>query len=162
MEILNVTQHDEAALLNIATEAIQDQITPILTELGRATMKEARLREASRVCDPKYYSAVKAVIDGEIAGYVAWTPKGKVAHLYVDPSLQCGGVGGTLLRHSISELSGQEVHLRASINSVAFYEKQGFIALGCELVDAGIRYVPMALPLQGPGQLTLCRLSTVL
>jgi GNAT superfamily N-acetyltransferase len=146
MEILNVTQHDETALLNIATEAIQDQVTPLLSDLGRATMKEARLREARRVCDPEYYFAAKAVIDGRIAGYVAWTPKGKVAHLYVDPSFQCGGVGGALLRHSISELLGRKVHLRASINSVGFYEKQGFIALDHECVDAGIRYLPMTLP----------------
>jgi GNAT superfamily N-acetyltransferase len=146
MEILNVTRHDEAALLNIATAAIEAQIMPLLAEQGRATMRKAQLREASRVYDLKYYSAAKAVIDGKITGYVAWTTDGKVAHLYVDPSFQGGGVGGALLQHSINQLSGRKVHLRASINSVGFYEKQGFVTLDNELGDAGVRYVPMALP----------------
>ncbi|MFT6274287.1 MAG: putative GNAT family N-acyltransferase [Halioglobus sp.] len=40
------------------------------------------------------------------------------------------------------------MHLQGSVNAAAFYEKQGFIALDHELADAGIRYVPMALPIQ--------------
>ena len=62
---------------------------------------------------------------------------------YVDPTFQ--GVGGALLRHAIAEMPGQKIHLRASINSVGFYEKLGFAPLDGELGDAGIPYVPMGL-----------------
>ena len=68
--------------------------------------------------------------------------------MHVAPALQCGGVGGALLRHSISKLSCQKVHLLGSVNAAAFYEKQGFKALDHELADAGIRYVSVVLPIQ--------------
>lgn len=145
MLILDVTPQDQASLLKVATTAIEAQVMPVLDEEGRSTMRSAQARESNRVVDKAYYSAAKAVVDDQITGYVAWTSEGKVAHLYVDPTFQGIGIGGALLRHAIAEIPGQQIHLRASINSVGFYEKLGFAPLDGELGDAGIRYVPMSL-----------------
>lgn len=145
MRILDVTPQDEASLLKVATAAIEAQVMPALNEEGRSTMRGAQARETNRVVDKAYYSAAKAVVDDQITGYVAWNSKGKVAHLYVDPTFQGVGVGGALLRHAIAKMPDQQIHLRASINSVGFYEKLGFAPLDGELGDAGIRYVPMGL-----------------
>ena len=145
MRILDITSQDEASLFKVATAAIDAQVMPALDEKGRSTMRRAQAREANRVVDKAYYSAAKAVVDDQITGYVAWTSEGKVAHLYVEPTFQSVGVGGVLLRHAIAEMPDQQIHLRASINSVGFYEKLGFAPLDGELGDAGIRYVPMGL-----------------
>ena len=75
--------------------------------------------------------------------YAFSAPGNERAHALL--ALQSAGVGGALLRHAIAEIPDQQIHLRASINSVGFYEKQGFAPLDGELGDAGIRYVPMGL-----------------
>ena len=145
MKISKITENDQAQLSRIAEMAIEKHVTPMLNELGRQMMLDAQRREAGKIHDTSIYCSRKATIDGTIAGYVAWTQIGKVAHLYVSPEHQGVGIGRALMNCVREQVHEKTIYLRASINAVGFYKRLGFMALDTEQNDKGIRYVPMEL-----------------
>lgn len=66
-----------------------------------------------------------------IAGVIIYSKSGRMIQaLYVDPEASGGGVGASLLRMLEERLEPGPVVVKASLNSVGFYSRMGFISRG--------------------------------
>ena len=75
-------------------------------------------------------------------------------HLFVREDRQRGGVATALWEQALSRLGATaavQVTVNAAPGAVAFYEALGFAANGTLHEDDGLRYLPMALALDGTG-----------
>lgn len=134
---------DVAHLLALADRANESQVLPLLTEEGQHSMRKATHASANQFGNRRRYSALKAVLDSKIVGYVVWRDGFYVSQLYVDPPFHRRGIGCRLMSEVVKRASTFPLKLRASPNAVSFYEDFGFRAIDVETSDKGIRYVPM-------------------
>ena len=98
--------------------------------------------------------------DENLIGIIEIRDNSHVAMLFVRQLFQKKGIGKTLLKHAIKMCSKNHIDLNkitvnSSPNSVAAYEKMGFIATDVEQVVNGIRFTPMEMKLQdGSGHIS--------
>lgn len=94
-----------------------------------------------------------AVADDAIAGMIEVRDDGHVTLFFVDGEFQGEGVGGELLRRSLSICKSRKPDLlqatvNSSPNAVAIYERLGFRKTREERAEDHIRSVPMVLDLR--------------
>lgn len=147
LQISEIIESDVAGIIVLGERTNEAQVIPQLSSEGRTVMRAARKRDMTLVADKTIYQAVKATIDSELVGYVAWKEGNYITQLYVCPESQGDGVGGKLIDHVKSCIKDSRIHLRASVNAVDFYLKCGFKAQGPEQLKNGIRFVPMEMKL---------------
>ncbi|MHA6203258.1 GNAT family N-acetyltransferase [Dyella soli] len=90
---------------------------------------------------------------GEPIGCARLTPHGKIGRVAVRQPWRQRGVGAAMLRALIARaraLGRREIMLDAQLSAVAFYQREGFEALGDVFEDAGIRHQAMRLLLGDP------------
>lgn len=150
VEITPVQPHDIAAITLISAEANRVQVMPLLSEAGREALQGSHEERLQRLLDPDISPALKATLDGEVVGYVAWRDGHFVTALYVSLAHQGEGIGRQLMDAMIKRVTEPKVKLRASVNAVEFYRRYGFIAEGPEQEFHGIRFVPMSYVLGVP------------
>lgn len=108
----------------------------------------ARLLRSATV----YVAARSGVVVGFAALSVA---RREIRAVYVDPAAAGGGVGGRLLtrlERLARALGVRELHLAATLNAVAFYERHGWALDEAHPALANHRCVPMYKRLAGVGR----------
>lgn len=88
-----------------------------------------------------------ATCDGDVVGFSAVAiGRREVRAVYVDPCAAGGGLGGRLLGRAeriARALGVRELHLAATLNAVAFYERHGWTRDEKGKASPGRRCVPM-------------------
>lgn len=87
------------------------------------------------------------VAEGEIAGLIELKEGRHVAMLFVAPHWQRKGIGLRLINAALEQAVGEVVTVRASLSSVAAYQRYGFVMKGEVGEFAGLVYQPMEKPL---------------
>ncbi len=149
VEITPVRPEDIAAIARISAEANRAQVMPLLSETGWEALQSSHEERLQRLLDAELSPSLKATLDGEVVGYVAWRDGHFVTALYVSLAHQGKGIGGLLMDAMIKGALEPQIKLRASINAVEFYQRYGFVAEGPEQEFHGIRFVPMSYTLGG-------------
>ncbi len=93
-----------------------------------------------------------ATLADQIVGMIELRPPAHIALLFVDRSFQRRGIGRSLVHQVIKLCRNQQPELNqisvyASPYAVPIYMRLGFQAQDAELVQDGIRFVPMVLRL---------------
>lgn len=99
--------------------------------------------------DPDCVHAL-ATVAGEPVGTGRLLPEGKIGRLAVREQFRGRGVGGALLALLVEEARERgfsTVVLNAQTGALGFYEGFGFVPVGEEFVEAGIRHQRMELRL---------------
>lgn len=135
---------DDLETLNAITDEVSEaQVFPVQPEAGCATLREGRKTKLANLHDAQKHPALKASVQGVVVGYITWRDDHFVTALYVDLNHQKCGIGGRLMDAMIEQVSSPIIRLRASVNSVGFYQRYGFVAEGDTQTLKGIRFVPM-------------------
>lgn len=142
-----VIPEDLPAVLAIARQVNEAQVLPHLNEEGRTTMRDSLEKDLQRLLDTDGWPSLKATLEGDAVGYVAWRDGHFVTSLYVSLAHQGKGIGGRLMDAMIARATEPLVKLRSSVNAVDFYLRYGFTPTGEEQIISGIRFVPMSLEL---------------
>ncbi|OCH14568.1 acetyltransferase [Aliivibrio sp. 1S165] len=143
-----VTHQDLDVILKLG-EAVNDKhVVPLLNFEGQKAIKMAFKSDIDRVKDASIYSAIKATIDNEIIGYIAWRDESYIGHLYVKTEYHGFGVAKGLVEEMKAVSGAKLISVKASIYALGFYKKVGFKPVSEELSLNGIRYVPMVLNVQ--------------
>lgn len=82
---------------------------------------------------------------GKILGMAELKQGAHLAMLFVLPDWQGKGIATLLLEALLPKVRHAELTVRASLNSVSFYQAQGFRKTGAAAELAGLRYQPMSL-----------------
>ncbi|MBV7264424.1 GNAT family N-acetyltransferase [Photobacterium sp. WH77] len=82
---------------------------------------------------------------GKIIGMAELKQGAHLAMLFVLPDWQGKGIATQLLQVLLQQVRHAELTVRASLNSVSFYQAQGFQKTGAAAELAGLRYQPMSL-----------------
>ncbi|MFC4526538.1 GNAT family N-acetyltransferase [Dyella halodurans] len=88
---------------------------------------------------------------GEAIGCARLTPQGKIGRVAVRQPWRNQGVGAALLRELVTRARTQgqtQVTLDAQIAAIAFYQREGFVAVGDRFEDAGLIHQTMRLELE--------------
>jgi putative acetyltransferase len=112
--------------------------------LTSADVDDLRPLVAKDLADPAIDWWVAAFDDGELAGFLGYTP-GVIDGLFVDPAHRGLGVGTLLIAHA-QQLAGGP--LRVDVNEQndaarGFYESLGFTVVGRSPLDGGGRPFPL-------------------
>ncbi len=98
--------------------------------------------------------------DENLIGMIEIRDNSHVAMFFVSQLFQKKGIGKTLLKHAVNLSSKNNINLKkitvnSSPNSVAAYDKMGFIATDVEQTVNGIRFTPMEMKLRdGSGHIS--------
>ncbi|MBL4829011.1 MAG: GNAT family N-acetyltransferase [Aliivibrio sp.] len=138
-----VTEKDKNDILRLGESVNESCVVPFLNEEGKKAMRQARSPDILEATNVEIYEAIKAVVDGELIGYIAWRQGNYIAQLYVSTEYQGCGVGSRLVNEMKARSGAVLIQLKASINAIGFYKKLGFVATSKEQNKNGIRFVPM-------------------
>ncbi len=139
-----VTGDDMDAIISLANRVLERHVIPTLSDEGQQAIRRSVEENTRQILDPDIYQARKVEIGREIVAYAAWRHGFYIAQLYVDSDYQGRGIGRALLDNIKAMASGPELELRASLNSVPFYRKNGFRPTGDEAEINGIRFLHMS------------------
>ncbi|WP_414041703.1 GNAT family N-acetyltransferase [Acidithiobacillus sp. M4-SHS-6] len=81
----------------------------------------------------------------ELIGVCGFRHSGHVNHLFVAPEACGKGVGRILLQQACDYIAGPIIDLNASLNSIGFYTRLGFEAVGSPQSAHGVKYQHMSL-----------------
>jgi GNAT superfamily N-acetyltransferase len=130
--VSGICQAHREAVLGLA----RDHYAPGQIAAWAACMKPEKMERA--LADPAK-SLFVALAEAEVAGFVLCEP-GVVWAMYVRPRHARQGLGGNLLARAEALTRRQglgTVRLTASLNAVAFYEANGFMAAGEDVFPLG-------------------------
>ena len=138
-----VNHEDQASIVELGEAVNEEFVIPCLSPEGQKNMRKARQVDIKRAIDTDIYTAVKAVKDGQIVGYVSWRQGNYIAQLYVSSKYPKKGIGRELVSEMRRRSGSSSIELKASVNAVSFYKRLGFKPIDKEQVKDGIRYLPM-------------------
>jgi len=143
-----VTHRDLDSILTLGESVNEEHVVPLLNEEGQQAIRIALKADIDKVKNTDIYSAVKATIDNEIIGYIAWREENYIGQLYVKTEYHGFGVAKRLVEEMILMSGATLIRVKASVYALGFYGKVGFKAMSEELSINGIRYVPMELRIE--------------
>ena len=143
-----VTHRDLDSILKLGESVNEEHVVPLLNEEGQQAIRIALKADIYKVKNTDIYSAVKATIDNEIIGYIAWREENYIGQLYVKTEYHGFGVAKRLVEEMTLVSGATLIRVKASIYALGFYGKVGFKATSEELSINGIRYVPMELRIE--------------
>jgi predicted GNAT family N-acyltransferase len=105
----------------------------------------SRALEVENEAEATYYLLL---VDGKPAGTARWrkTAKGiKLERFAVLSGYRNQNLGTVLLKHILDSLKNttEKIYLHSQLRAVNYYQRQGFIMVGDEFVEADIRHVMM-------------------
>jgi len=139
----SVAPTDKEKIVTLGELVNEKHIIPSLSAKGKNTMRSRRRRDIEETFNSSIYKSIKAILNNEIIGYIAWRNGNYIAQLYVKSEYQYIGVGKRLVKEMLLVSESKTVELKSSINAVGFYEKLGFKAASEEQQKDGVSYVPM-------------------
>ncbi|HPJ31138.1 MAG TPA: GNAT family N-acetyltransferase [Methanothrix sp.] len=144
---------EERMVSELALRVFDRFVAPQFSAEGRREFRSYADPHLLRLRSRWNHIVLLALADDEIAGMIEVRDDGHVTLLFVEGELQGNGVGGELLRRSLSISKRRKpdlsrVTVNSSPNTVAIYERLGFRKAGAERDGDHIRSVPMVLDLR--------------
>ncbi|MGF1685048.1 GNAT family N-acetyltransferase [Photobacterium minamisatsumaniensis] len=143
MKILETEFEDLSSVVELVARVSQSDILPHFSEEGRVTFSSKVLPDVEMAFDKTRFQSLKVIEKDKLVGFGAIRDKEYITHLFIDKNSQGFGVGKLLIDQLLKFATSNEVCLKASVNSVGFYESQGFKSTSEESEVSGIRFVPM-------------------
>lgn len=142
MPIRKLTHDDLPCASNLCMDAFMQAVAPSLSAQGVETF--AKVAAAQAFAERMEGNLILVCVeDGTITGLIELKEGRHVAMLFVAPGWQRNGIGMRLMRAAMEYTRGEVVTVKASLSSVAAYEKYGFVLSGDVGEFAGLVYQPM-------------------
>lgn len=148
MNIREINEQDTDAVSEVCMAAFTSSVADTVSEEGIATFSMIASPSAflNRMGGGDYLTLV-AEIDGVIEGVAALKEGHHLAMLFVRPERQKSGIGRQLLQSLMEHVTVDIMTVRASLSSIAAYQKYGFELSGDVGESAGLVYQPLELAL---------------
>lgn len=133
----------------LVTSVFAQAVAPSYAPPGRDTFLAYASAAAMAARLDTGHRLLVAEIGGELVGVLETRGDDHVSLLFVTARCQRRGIGRSLLSAAVARgmLTGdEEITVNASPDSVAAYQRLGFIVSGTEQEKSGIRFVPMFRP----------------
>ena len=138
---------DAEEVSKIVVSSFLHSVADHLSDEGIATFMDISSPESFRKrLNEDNLMFVSEGVDG-IKGIVELKEGRHVAMLFVEPEVQCMGIGRELVKEALKYSRADSVTVSASLTSVIAYEKYGFETVGQEEEKQGLRYRPMKFEL---------------
>ena len=146
LTIRDALEGEEPAVSAFIRAVYDKYVAPGELDEGRETFARivepvalASRREGNRLC--------VADCAGRLVGALEVRGGTHVALLFVDEAWQREGVGRRLMRHAFGDVDDwPPLTVNSSPSAVGAYARMGFVAVGHEQVQRGIRFTPMRRP----------------
>ncbi len=142
--IKEVSSEDWEQVVHIGVQTNEANVILMLSLEGREAMRSARTGDIRKVLANPRCKVLKAVVNSQIVGYIACGGF-YIAQLYVLPEFQGRGIGSKLISEVKAASEASSLQLKASLNAVGFYRKQGFEQTAEQQSINSITFVPMEL-----------------
>ncbi|MGG6269547.1 GNAT family N-acetyltransferase [Leptolyngbya sp. AN03gr2] len=151
MNASQITRLDDPdAALEVAKQVVEQLVLPTLSEEGKETFPLTLAENMPAMFSDTNVDVFGMQTDQGLAGYIAVGRKSHIHHLFVRADQQQKGIGRMLLdfvEQRSREAGIPRLTVRASLNSVSFYEKCGFESTTEPQEINGVRCQPMQKPL---------------
>jgi GNAT superfamily N-acetyltransferase len=150
VSIREMRQGEETRLSEFIEGVFSKDVAPLFMKQGQAEfrnyIKPASIAERKRAGNHLMLVAETRGKDPELAGIIEVNSYDHISLFFINVALQRKGIGKALLQEAAerSKKKGAKgLTVNSSPNAVAAYERLGFLRLGDERVQNGIRFVPM-------------------
>lgn len=143
MQIRKMTQEDLPSANALCLEAYMLAVAPSLSAQGVETFAKVVAQKAFAERMVSDNLMLVCVAEGTLVGLIELKEGRHVAMLFVAPAWQRHGVGRRLMNAALEQARTNVVTVRASLSSVAAYERYGFALAGEVGELAGLIYQPM-------------------
>ncbi len=96
------------------------------------------------ISNEEWFTTLVYEVDEKIIAYISLVNNSHIYHLFVDKNFHRKGIATELWNCIFKESSSKKITVNASLSSVPFYTKLGFIKTEKEQQSMGIRYQPMS------------------
>ena len=145
INIREITEQDLATVSAICIDAFTTSVAGSLSAEGITTFTNIAASTAFQRRMAEDNLLLVAEYDGKVAGVVELKQGRHVAMLFVAPTRQKHGIGKQLLAAVLPNARVDTVTVKASLSSVAAYQKYGFECKGDIAESAGLVYQPMEI-----------------
>ncbi|KAB0564613.1 GNAT family N-acetyltransferase [Pseudomonas palleroniana] len=143
MQIREMTHDDLPGASALCLEAFMLAVAPSLSAQGVETFVKVAAQQAFAERMVGDNLMLVCVAEGRLTGLIELKEGRHVTMLFVTPGLQRRGVGRRLVNAALEQARTNVVTVRASLSSVAAYERYGFTLAGDVGEFAGLVYQPM-------------------
>jgi len=143
MHIRQLTHDDLPSASTLCLDAFMQAVAPSLSAQGVDTFAKVAAAQAFAERMEGDNLMLVCVADGALTGLVEFKEGRHVAMLFVAPGWQRRGIGTRLMNAVLAQARETVVTVRASLSSVAAYERYGFVLTGDVGEFAGLVYQPM-------------------
>ncbi|MHA6910632.1 GNAT family N-acetyltransferase [Ralstonia pseudosolanacearum] len=143
MQIRKMTHDDLPSANALCLAAFMLAVAPSLSAQGVETFAKVAAQQAFAERMVGDNLMLVCVAEGALTGLIELKEGRHVAMLFVAPGWQRRGVGKRLLNAALEQARANVVTVRASLDSVAAYERYGFTLAGDVGEFAGLVYQPM-------------------
>lgn len=143
MHIRQLTHDDLPSASTLCLDAFMQAVAPSLSAQGVDTFAKVAAAQAFAERMGGDNLVLVCVADGALTGLVEFKEGRHVAMLFVAPGWQRRGIGTRLMNAVLAQARETVVTVRASLSSVAAYERYGFVLTGDVGEFAGLVYQPM-------------------
>jgi len=143
MQIREMTHDDLPSANALCLAAFMLAVAPSLSARGVETFAKVAAQQAFAERMMGDNLMLVCVAEGALTGLIELKEGRHVAMLFVAPGWQRRGVGKRLLNAALEQARANVVTVRASLASVAAYERYGFTLAGDVGEFAGLVYQPM-------------------
>ena len=131
------------AIFNQNLAVLVPDNNPQAIEVLQAGHGEEQFRE--RIVDTQWLCKVYENSQSECEGFICVRLPQHIFSLYVTPTRQGAGLGSQLFDSVLRELTVASLTVNASVHSLGFYTKLGFIAQSECQTQKGVQFTPMSL-----------------
>lgn len=143
MQIRKLTHDDLPRASALCLASFMAAVAPSLSAQGVETFAKVASEQAFAERMEGDNLMLVCVAEGVITGLIELKEGRHVAMLFVAPDSQRQGIGLQLMSAALEQARGEVVTVRASLSSVAAYERYGFVLAGDVGEFAGLVYQPM-------------------
>ncbi|MFJ4371090.1 GNAT family N-acetyltransferase [Pseudomonas japonica] len=143
MQIRKITHEDLPSANALCLESFMLAVAPSLSAQGVDTFTKIAAQKALAERMASDNLMLVCVAEGTLAGLIELKEGRHVTMLFVAPAWQRRGVGKRLMNSALEQARANVVTVRASLSSVAAYERYGFALAGEVDEIAGLIYQPM-------------------
>ncbi len=148
-----MNKEDLSPVIQLVTQVFNQFEAPEYSSEGVGNFLRYIDVEAFRKRMNNNHFALVAQVGETIVGVMEVRNNDHICLLFVDATYHQQGIGKTLLRVAIARSIKNspkitEITVNSSLFAVPIYQRLGFIAIGGEKVQDGIRFIPMTLLLR--------------
>ena len=143
MQIRTLTHDELPSASALCLSAFTQAVAPSLCAQGVETFAKVATAQAFAERMEGDNLMLVCVADDEIVGLIELKEGRHVAMLFVAPGWQRRGIGLRLINAALAQAASEVVTVRASLSSVAAYQRYGFVIKGDVGEYAGLVYQPM-------------------